>query len=282
LIEKGIIKIYPDELCNVKNIEREICIGFNIDSKTCNAPKEIFNLITNSYMRVDCDNCYLKIDSTINIIIEFETYAIKKISVRFDEMNLSGGLGFNVNGRIQWTYGYDKMYPEISHYDFANFDIGFLHIDAWLDIPTRILFDAYAYIGGNIKIGADIKWKSPGMSFTYTPKEGVKMVPPFTYPDFTSLLDSKLPINANSILQIYPEIDLHLNNIFDLNIKTKPKVTNVVKHYASENKICIYGNHQLVMDYQGKIDNKGTPMFFGPTEFYNSGERKLPDLCKQL
>jgi hypothetical protein len=279
LIQKGHIHIYPDIKCD--NYEKQLCFGFNVNSETCFAPKEKFILFDNKYIHATCDNCFVKFETTAYIDIELEWFAIKMISGGFKNMRLSGGIGFDVNGQYQWSYSYDKDYKIVDHFVIADFDIGFIHINSWIDIPVKLLFNAHANVEGLLKTGVNMNWALDGIYFTYTPNEGFKIVTPSGEPKFVPYIDTHVGLEGNANLQITPEIKFYVNDIFELDLRAKPHIDENIKLYQSEPKICIFGTCGLIMDYRGKIDLLGSHTEFGPTEFYNN-EQKLDDVCLPL
>jgi len=274
LIEKGKIKIYK---LNYQNHEKHYCFGFNVNEKTCEAPFEIYELFKNEWLNVQCDNCYMKFDTDFIINIEFEDFSIKKIDIGFHNLKINGGLGINIFSKDKYIYSYEKLYKILDHLDLIDFDIaGLFHINVWLDLPVNLLYDTYLLTKGELIAGTNLIWDLNGLYLTYTPKEGIILTTPSGNPKLLPYFNTSSSINGESHFRLIPSLELHLNELFEFDIICD---TNTYANIITEKeKICLQGNGDVIMKYKGYYDID-TKKYFGPKEFYNSGNIDLGKIC---
>lgn len=193
----------------VVGMSADFCFGWNVEK--CDQPsRSEISLMKVGPIDVTCEGCYFQTKGTV----EFDLEPLEKklrIGVENMELDFVGMIDATASG--QWSFQKSES-PTIFKGTIINDHVGFIPIHIWFEIPLEI--DLRGGLNGNVdgKIGVSVR-AIIGSWETIYDHGGWKHINPNPHLEITHQLDSSMHAEGTVDLTIQPEINIHVDDIFE-------------------------------------------------------------------
>eukprot|EP00762_Andalucia_godoyi_P003395 ANDGO_06615.mRNA.1 hypothetical protein len=222
------------------------CVGFNADGSCQNAQAPI-PIYSSQLLQASCSDCFVGFSG--EFVLHLDVFR-REFEIGFTNLTLDWAAVVTATAQKSWTVGFNKDY-EVAKIEILNSKIGFIPIHVWVEIPLNleasvtlsgqaeasIGLKANGNLGSLLSIYKDGKWthESPSADFSY------QVVKTFSY-DGT----------ADASASIVPQLQLHVDDIFDGNLVFTPLLTAHAEIHTGL-KGCVSAQESMKLDWTGEV-----------------------------
>jgi hypothetical protein len=228
--------------------QRAFCVGFNADGSCSTAAQQI-PLFSAPNVNVVCEDCFVGFSG--DFVLGLDLWR-REFEIGFSNLTLDWAAVLQATAQKSWSVGVNKDWT-VATIDILDTKIGLIPIHVYVTIPLNL--QASLTVDGTAQADLGVKGHGDLGSLLASYKDGHwTHVTPSPVWSFDVVKQLSYDAKADAHAQLVPQLQLHVDDVFDGNLLFEPSATAHVELSGSPKpSLCVSASVEAKAEWTGEV-----------------------------